>query len=86
MQEMWSLEESAGPTGHGRLRMKDFQSDLSRKNRENAEERILASLTIKCKVCDDQMRRYRQDEKVYYHCDNCKPNRVVWIDMPEYLG
>ena len=66
--------------------MKDFQTDLSRKNRENAEERILATLTIKCKVCDDQMRWSRQDKKVYYHCDSCKPNRVVWIDMPEYLG
>jgi len=66
--------------------LKDFQTDLSRKNRENAEERILASLHIKCKVCSDQMRRYRQEEKVYYHCDNCQPNRVVWIDMPEYLG
>ena len=66
--------------------MKDFQTDLSTKNRENAEERILATLHIRCKVCDDQMRRYRQDEKVYYHCDSCKPNRVGWIDMHEYLG
>ena len=66
--------------------MKDFQSELTRKNRENAEERILASLRILCQVCNEQMRRYRQDEKVYYHCDNCQPNRVVWIDMPEYLG
>ena len=66
--------------------MKDFQTDLSRKNRENAEDRILATLHIKCKECDFQMRRYRQDLKVYYHCDNCQPNRVVWIDMPEYLG
>ena len=66
--------------------MKAFQTDLSRKNRENAEERILASLEIRCKVCQELMRRYRQDGKVYYHCDNCRPNRVVWIDMPEYLG
>jgi len=66
--------------------MKDFQTDLSRKNRENAEDRILATLQIRCKVCDDKMRRYRQDQKVYYHCDSCTPNRVVWIDMPEYLG
>ena len=66
--------------------MKEFQTDLSRKNRENAEERILATLQIRCKICDDQMRRFRQDMKVYYHCDNCTPNRVVWIDMPEYLG
>ena len=66
--------------------MKDFQSELTKRNRENAEERILATLQIRCKVCQDQMRRYRQHEKVYYHCDSCQPNRVVWIDMPEYLG
>ena len=66
--------------------MKDFQSELTKRNRENAEERILALLQIKCKECDFQMRRYRQDQKVYYHCDNCQPNRVVWISMPEYLG
>ena len=66
--------------------MKDFQTELSRKNRENAEERILATLHIRCQVCSEQMRRYRQDEKVYYHCDNCQPNRIVWIEMPEYLG
>ena len=34
--------------------MKDFQTDLSRKNRENAEDRILATLQIRCKVCNDQ--------------------------------
>ena len=83
---MWTVEESASQESNGGLRMKDFQTDLSRKNRENAEERILATVHIKCQVCDFQMRRYRQDEKVYYHCDNCTPNRVVWIDMPEYLG
>ena len=66
--------------------MKDFQTALSRKTRENAEERILASLEIRCKVCQEIMRRYRQDCKFYFHCDNCRPNRVVWIDMPEYLG
>jgi len=66
--------------------MKDFQTELSKRNRLNAEERILASLKILCQVCNEQMRRFRRDEKVYYHCDNCKPNRVVWVDMPEYLG
>lgn len=66
--------------------MKDFQTDLSRRNRENAEEKILASLRILCQVCNEQMRRHRYDEKIYYHCDNCFPNRVVWIDMPQYLG
>jgi len=65
--------------------MKDFQSELTKKLRFNAEESILASLRILCQVCNEQMRRYRQDGKIYYHCDNCKPNRVVWIDMPEYL-
>jgi formamidopyrimidine-DNA glycosylase len=61
-------------------------SGAAKKHREIAEEKILAMLKIKCKVCNDQMRRYRQDQKIYYHCDNCQPNRVVWIDMPEYLG
>ena len=65
--------------------MKDFQSELTKKNRENAEERILASMSIRCKVCDAMMRRYRQDGKVYYFCNNCEPNRSVWIDMPDYL-
>jgi formamidopyrimidine-DNA glycosylase len=65
--------------------MKDFQTDMSRKNRENAEERILGSMSIRCKVCKALMRRYRQEGKVYYFCDNCEPNRSVWIDMPDYL-
>ena len=63
--------------------MKDFQSELTRRNRENAEDRILAEMKIRCKVCQALMRRYRQDGKVYYFCGNC--NRSVWIDMPEYL-
>jgi predicted Zn-ribbon and HTH transcriptional regulator len=67
-------------------RKERISTPLGDKNRARAEEKILASLHIKCKECDYQMRRYRQDGKVYYHCDNCKPNRVVWIDMPEYLG
>ena len=65
--------------------MKDFQSELTKKNRENAEERILGSISIRCKVCQALMRRYRQEGKVYYFCDNCEPNRSVWIDMPDYL-
>ena len=65
--------------------MKDYQSELSRKNRENAEDRILASMTIRCKVCQAKMRRYRQEGKVYYFCDSCEPNRSVWIELPEYL-
>jgi formamidopyrimidine-DNA glycosylase len=65
--------------------MKDFQSELTKRNRENAEERILGSMSIRCKVCKALMRRYRQEGKVYYFCDNCEPNRSVWIDMPDYL-
>ena len=50
------------------------------------EEELLSKMSIRCKVCDAKMRRYRQDDKVYYFCSNCEPNRSVWIDMPDYLG
>jgi len=50
------------------------------------EDNLLAQLYIRCKVCQAKMRRYRQDDKIYYFCSNCEPNRSVWIDMPDYLG
>lgn len=52
--------------------------------REQAEERILAKIQVKCQVCNGPMRRNRQDGKVYYFCNGCK--RAVWIEMPAYLG
>jgi formamidopyrimidine-DNA glycosylase len=51
--------------------------------RQQAEERILGKILVKCKICDRNMRRDRQDGKVYYYCDDCR--RCVWIEMPEYL-
>ena len=51
--------------------------------RQQAEERILGKILVKCKICDRNMRRDRQDSKVYYYCDDCR--RCVWIEMPEYL-
>lgn len=54
-----------------------------KKMRIQAEERILGKILIKCKICDRNMRRERQDGKVYYYCDHCR--RCVWIEMPEYL-
>ena len=50
---------------------------------KQAEERILGKIQVKCKVCDRNMRRNRQDDKVYYYCDYCR--RCVWIQMPDYL-
>lgn len=52
--------------------------------RIQAEERILAQIQVKCKICDSQMMKQRQDDKVYYFCHKCQ--RAVWIDMPDYLA
>jgi len=54
-------------------------------DRAKMEDNLLAQMSIRCKVCQAKMRRYRQDGKVYYFCSNCEPNRSVWIDMPDYL-
>jgi len=59
---------------------------MNYKYRIKMEEELLSKMSIRCKVCDAKMRRYRQDDKVYYFCSNCEPNRSVWIDMPDYLG
>ena len=84
---MFNLWKERSMNNYQEETLKELLKDVKvRCSRENAEERILATLHIRCQVCSEQMRRYRQDLKVYYHCDNCKPNRVVWVEMPEYLG
>ena len=57
---------------------------------EGAEDRLLATLVIKCKECDARMSSGRQEGKRYYLCDNNTAHadnldRFVWVDMPEYL-
>jgi len=57
---------------------------------EGAEDRLLATLQIKCKECDERMSWGRQEGKRYYMCDNNKGHadnldRFVWVDMPDYL-
>ena len=58
--------------------------------REGAEDRLLATLQIKCKECNERMSWGRQEGKRYYLCDNNKGHedyldRFVWVDMPSYL-
>ena len=58
--------------------------------REGAEDRLLATLVIKCKECGERMSTGRQEGKRYYLCDNNKGHadnldRFVWVDMPSYL-
>ena len=60
-------------------------SSLTDKNRQQAEERLLASMSVRCKECNSKMRRGRQEGKVYYHCGECDPDRFVWIEMPDFL-
>jgi len=56
---------------------------MNYKYRIKMEDELLSKMSIRCKECDSKMRRYRQEGKVYYYCDNC--SRCVWIDMPDYL-
>ena len=54
------------------------------------EDELLATLVIKCKECDARMSWGRQEGKRYYLCTNYtahadKQDRMVWVDMPEYL-
>lgn len=56
----------------------------------NAEDKLLNSLSIKCKVCDHTMSPGRQDGNRYYYCGNNTKHednldRVVWVNMPHYL-
>ena len=58
--------------------------------REGAEDKLLQTLTIKCKECDARMSTGRQEGKRYYMCDNNTAHadnldRFVWVDMPTYL-
>ena len=55
-----------------------------------AEDKLLATLVIKCKECDARMSWGRQEGKRYYLCDNNKGHqdnldRFVWVEMPAYL-
>ena len=57
----------------------------------HAEDKLLSKLTIKCKECDAVMSPGRQDGERYYHCRNNgghedNLDRVVWVNMPPYLG
>ena len=49
-------------------------SNLSDKNRQKAEVRILKAVTIKCKKCHGNMIRVhdlRDDTSVGYSCEDC---------------
>jgi len=57
---------------------------------DGAEDKLLATLTIKCKECDARMSWGRQEGKRYYMCTNNEGHadnldRFVWVDMPTYL-
>lgn len=57
---------------------------------EGAEDRLLATLKIMCKECDQRMTTGRQEGKRYYYCGNNTGHednldRYVYVDMPEYL-
>ncbi len=58
--------------------------------REGAEDKLLATLIIKCKECGARMKTGRQEGKRYYMCLNNTGHednldRFVWVDMPSYL-
>jgi hypothetical protein len=64
---------------------------LKDKARHNAEDKLLATLVIKCKECDGRMSTGRQEGKRYYFCGNSighedNLDRYVWVEMPEYLS
>ena len=51
-----------------------------------AENRLLATLKIKCKECNRRMRTGYQEGRRYYYCDSndhidAMP-RMVWVDTP----
>ena len=57
---------------------------------QGAEDRLLATLQIKCKICDARMSTGRQEGKRYYYCGNNAGHfdnldRYVWVEMPDYL-
>ena len=58
--------------------------------REGAEDKLLATLAIKCKECGERMSWGRQEGKRYYMCVNNTKHednldRMVWVEMPDYL-
>ena len=58
--------------------------------REGAEDRLLATLKIKCKECKLRMSTGRQEGKRYYFCGNAMHHedgldRYVWVEMHNYL-
>jgi len=58
--------------------------------REGAEDKLLATLQIKCKECDARMSWGRQEGKRYYYCGNNTAHadyldRYVYVEMPDYL-
>ena len=58
--------------------------------REGAEDKLLATLQIKCKECDARMSTGRQEGKRYYMCLNNTAHadnldRYVYVEMPDYL-
>jgi len=64
--------------------MKDFQTELSKRNRLNAEERILKSVSILCIKCHGRMIRVRDlydDTLVGYSCQDC-PHYNLLDDNP----
>ena len=63
---------------------------LKDKARHTAEDKLLQTLFIKCKVCDARMSTGRQEGKRYYYCGNNRGHkdnldRYVWVEMPKYL-
>ena len=58
--------------------------------RESTEDKLLQTLFIKCKECDERMATGRQEGKRYYYCGNNRGHkdnldRYVWVEMPKYL-
>tara|TARA_R110001583_G_C5621101_1_gene406263 strand:+ start:336 stop:539 length:204 start_codon:yes stop_codon:yes gene_type:complete len=58
--------------------------------REGAEDKLLATLHIKCKECKARMSTGRQEGQRYYYCGNAMMHedgldRYVYVEMPEYL-
>ena len=58
--------------------------------RESTEDKLLQTLFIKCKECDERMATGRQEGKRYYFCGNNTGHednldRYVWVEMPKYL-
>ena len=59
--------------------MKEYQSELTKANREAAEDRIRKDVIVKCKLCDRLMEFLRDDiNGNKYFCGNCL--RDVFLD------